>query len=196
MAAVTSDAYDIRMRRPRLTTSDLIVLIGALVAFLAGWAIKDWHDDRVRTVQAGAVKVAYPRGWLIFPALEPEVFRAVSNDDPQTTVFLTTVQTAQIDLLQAVATNNNVNPARGEPGYTQLGSKPATVDGNDAVMTDYAYVQTVAGSTTVPTVIRGRQYSWLKDGQIYTFALEGPEDNWTNLRSELNRLTDKLDTGG
>ncbi|MEA2585344.1 MAG: hypothetical protein QOF33_3429 [Thermomicrobiales bacterium] len=195
MAVATSDLYDIRMRRPRLTTSDLIVLVGALVAFLAGWAIKDWHDDRVRTVEVATVKVSYPRGWLNFPTIEPEVFRAVSNDDPQTVVFLSTATTPQIDLLQAVSTNN-ANPARGEPGYTQLGSKPATIDGNAAVMTDYAYVQTAVGGTTVPTVIRGRQYSWLKNGELYSFSLEGPEDNWTNLRAELNRLVDKIDTGG
>ena len=63
-------------------------------------------------------------------------------------------------------------------------------------MTDYAYVQSAVGGGTVPSVIRGRQYAWIKDGQLYTFALEGPEEDWDNVRTEANRLIDKVDTGG
>mgnify|MGYP000247535164 CR=1 FL=1 len=194
MAVMTRDLYDVRMRRPRLTMGDGIVLIGALVAFLIGWAIKDWHDDRLRTIDVSGVTVAYPRDWIRFPTREPEVFRAVSNDDGRTAIFLATVTTPQTDVLQAVATNN-ANPARGEPGYTQLGNKSATVDGNAAVMTDYAYVQSAVGGTTVPTVIRGRQFAWIKDGQLYTFAVEGPESRWTTLRSQADRFVDDIDTG-
>jgi hypothetical protein len=195
MATVTSSFYDVRMRRPRLTLGDLIVLVGAVVAFVAGWAIKDWHDNRTRSVQVGDVTVAYPKDWLRFPSVEPELFRAVSNDDGDIVVFLSSITTPQTDVLQAVATNN-ANPARAEPGYTQLGNQIASVDGNEAVMTDYAYVRTAIGGTTVPTVIRGRQFAWIKGGELYTFALEGPSDDWNSLKSQLGRLLDKLDTGG
>jgi hypothetical protein len=195
MAATTRDLYDVRVRRPRLTLADGIVLIGAVVAFLIGWAIKDWHDNRLRTVEESGVTISYPKNWIRFPTTEPEVFRAVSNDDARTAVFLASVTTAQMDVLQAVATNN-ANPARGEPGYVQLGNKTATVDGNTAVSTDYAYVQAAVGSSTVPTVIRGRQFAWIKDGQLFTFAVEGPESDWTATRAEANRLVKKLDTGG
>lgn len=195
MAAVTRDLYDVRMQRPRLTLKDIIVLVGALVAFLAGWAIKEWHDDRTRTVTAGTVKIAYPKDWISFPTTPPEVFRAVSNEDGDTVLFLSSVSTAQTDVLQAVTTNN-ANPARSETGYTQLANTATTVDGNQAVMTDYAYVQTAIGGTTVPSVIRGRQYAWIKDGQLYTFAMEGPEADWDTTQSEVDRLVDKIDTGG
>lgn len=194
MAAVTGDLYDVRMRRPRLTLSDLIVLVGALVAFLAGWAIKDWHDNRTRTVQVGNIGVAYPKDWLRFPSLPPEVFRAVSNYDGDTVLFLSSVKTSQTDVLQAVATNN-ANPARSEPGYTQLGNKTATVGGNDAVSTDYAYVRAAIGGSAVPAVIRGRQYAWIKNGQLYTFALEGPSGDWDTLRSQAGSLVDKIRIG-
>jgi hypothetical protein len=197
MATISSDAYDaydIHLRRPRLTVSDVIVLVGALVAFLAGWAIKEWHDNRVRTITVAEVEIAYPRGWLNFPVRDPEVFRAVSNDDGDTVVFLSAVTTPQTDVLQAVTTNN-ANPARDEVGYAQLSNKATTVDGNQAVVTDYTYVRTAIGGTTVPTVIRGRQYAWIKNGQLYTYAIEGPEDSWDSLTAEMDRLVDKIDTG-
>jgi hypothetical protein len=194
MAAVTRDLYDVRMQRPRVTLKDVIVLAGALVAFLAGWAIKDWHDTRTRTVTVANVKVAYPRDWLRFPTVPPEVFRAISNDDADTVLFLSTVNTPQTDVLQAVTTNN-ANPARSEPGYTQLGNKTATVDGNQAVMTDYAYVRSAIGGSTVPIVIRGRQYAWIKNGQLYTFALEGPSDSWDTVKSDVSRLVEMTKTG-
>jgi hypothetical protein len=197
MATISSEAYgtyDIHLRRPRLNATDVIVLVGALVAFLAGWAIKDWHDNRVRTATFGEVEIAYPRGWLSFPVRDPELFRAVSNDDGDTLVFLSAVTTPQTDVLQAVTTNN-ANPARDEVGYAQLSNQATTVDGNQAVMTDYTYVRTAIGGTTVPTVIRGRQYAWIKNGQLYTYAIEGPDDSWGSLKSEMSRLVDKVDTG-
>jgi len=188
------DSYDYHLRRPRLNINDVIVLIGAVVAFLAGWAIKDYLDDRTRTVQIDTVNIAYPQGWLSFPTTEPEVFRAISNDDGDTSLFLTQVATGQTDVLQAVTTNN-ANPARDEVGYAQLGNQTDSVDGNEAVRSDYTYVITSVGGSSVPTVIRGRQFSWIKNGQLYTFAAEGPEDNWDWVRSEANRLVDKIDTG-
>lgn len=187
MATVTRDVYEVRMRRPRLTTSDLIVLIGAVVLFLVGWAIKDWHDDRLRTTDAGGVKISYPRSWVRFPTKDPEVFRAVSSSDGRSALILTKVTTPQTDVLQAIATNNS-NPGRSEAGYAQLGNKTATVDGNAAVVTDYAYVQTSIGGSTVPAVIRGRQFAWIKNGELYTFAMEGAESQWKDVQAQLKRL--------
>src|SRR5689334_17443758 len=109
MAAIASDRDDVRLRRPKLTLSDIIVLVAALIAFGIGWAYKDWHDNRIRTQDVDGVVVAYPHSWLRFPALEPEVFRAVSNDDSREVIFLATAATPLTDVLQAVTTSS-VNP--------------------------------------------------------------------------------------
>jgi hypothetical protein len=191
MAVAARDIYDVRMRRPRLTSGDLIVLIGAVVLFLAGWAIKDWHDNRLRTAASAGVTISYPRSWVRFPTKDPEIFRAVSSSDGRSVLIVTKVTTPQTDVLQAVATNNS-NPARGEAGYAQLGNKTASVAGNQAVATDYAYVQTSIGGSTVPAVIRGRQYSWIQNGQLYTFALEGAESQWKDVESLAKRLIGKV----
>jgi hypothetical protein len=194
-AVVIKDPYDIRARRPRLTFSDLIVIVGAVALFLAGWAIKDWHDSRLRTVDVSGVSVSYPKSWIRFPSLPPELFRAVSNDDGQTVAFLSGVETPQTDILLAIATNN-ANPASGELGFTQLGNTPATVSGVAAIQTDYSYVQSSISGSTVPVVIRGRQVSWISGGQLYSFGVEGNVDDWNSVKSELNRLVKELKING
>jgi len=192
MAAVPSDLYDVRLRRPRITVSDIVVLVGAFVAFAIGWGYKEWHDNRLRTADVNGVTVAYPRNWLNFPSFEPEVFRAVSNDDSREIIFLTTITTPLTDVLQAVTTSN-ANPAQAAPGYTQLGNRIATIDGHDAVVTDYAYVDTSIGGSTIPSVIVGQQYAWLANGQLFAYAIEGPEDRWEALEDDFQRIVDKVE---
>jgi hypothetical protein len=195
MAAVPSDLYDVRLRRPKVNVSDLIVLVMALIAFGIGWAYKDWHDNRLRTAEVNGVTVAYPRSWLNFPALEPEVFRAVSNDDSREVIFLTTVASPLTDVLQAVTTSS-ANPAQTFPGYSQLGNRVGTIDGHDAVISDYAYVDASIGGSTIPSVILGQQYAWISNGQLYIFAIEGPEDRWETLENDFERVIDKVEIAG
>jgi hypothetical protein len=190
--AAIREPYDIRARRPKLKLSDLIVIVGAVALFLAGWAIKDWHDDRLRTIDVNGISVSYPRSWIRFPAMDPELFRAVSNDDGQTIAFLSGVETPQTDVLLAITTNN-ANPASGEVGFSQLSNVPTAVSGLTAIQTDYTYVQTSVSGSTIPTVIRGRQVSWISGGQLYTFGVEGAEANWDDVRSDLNRLVKELE---
>jgi len=195
MAAVSTDLYDVRLRRPKLTLSDFVVLLGAIAAFAIGWAYKDWHDNRLRTTEISGVTVAYPHSWLNFPSFEPEVFRAVSNDDSRQIIFLTTVTTPQVDILQAITTNT-VSPAQSAPGYTQLGNRATTIDGNDAVVTDYSYVDASIGGSTIPSVIVGQQYAWIVNGQLSVFAIEGPEDRWDTLEHDFKRIIDKVKISG
>jgi hypothetical protein len=194
-AAAIREPYDIRARHPRLKLSDLIVIVGAVVLFLAGWAIKDWHDNRLRSVDVSGISVSYPRDWIRFPSMEPELFRAVSNDDGQTIAFLSGVDTPQTDVLLAITTNN-ANPASGEIGFAQLSNVPTIVSGLTAIQTDYTYVQTTVSGSTIPTVIRGRQVSWISGGKLYSFGVEGAEANWESVRSELNRLIKELEVNG
>jgi hypothetical protein len=192
MATAAVPAREMRLSRPRLTGSDAIVLIGAVVAFLAGWAIKDWHDDRVSSSTIAGVTVAYPRGWVDFGGAPPVVLQAVSDENPLMAVILSVQPTNQTDVLLAIATGA---PAIGsdQPNYVQLANETTEVDGIPAVRTDYAYVVAGTGGRSVPVVIRGRQVSWITNGQLYSFAVEGPEAEWSRVRSEANRLVKKID---
>lgn len=183
------------MSRPRITLSDGIVLAGALITFLAGWAIKDWHDDRVTTASTAGVTVVYPRGWVDFGGEPPVTLHAVSDENPLMAVIMSVQPTTQADILLAIATGA---PAIGsdQENYVQLANETIEIDGIPAVRTDYAYVIAGAGGRNIPVVIRGRQVSWIANGQLYAYAVEGPESDWSQVRSEANRLIKKIDITG
>ncbi len=192
MATLSVPARDMRLSRPRITLSDAIVLAGAIIAFLIGWAIKDWHDDRITTASIADVTVAYPRGWVDFGGTPPVALQAISDENPLMAVIMSVQPTTQTDILLAIATGA---PAIGsdQENYVQLSNETIEIDGVPAVRTDYAYVIAGAGGRSVPVVIRGRQVSWIASGQLYSYAVEGPESEWNRVRGEANRLIDKID---
>ena len=193
MAATTEQIVAVRMKRPRIRLGDVIVVVAAIIAFSAGWAIKSWHDNRLRTAEVSGVTVAYPYNWIRVPSSQPVLLTAISNEDGRTRVLFSAVETPHVDALLAVATTN-ANPAAAETGFIQLGNRPATVDGRSAIATDYAYVSTALGGATAPTVIRGRQYAWIAKGRLYVFALEAPEDRWSDVQGRQSRMVNRIGT--
>jgi hypothetical protein len=192
-ASVEGQALDIKRTSPRVTAGDLVVLIGAVVLVLAGWGLKTLHDNRTNEVDVGGITVAVPQGWFRLPTVEPELLRAISNTNGRERLILTSQETTQEDLLLLVGSGAG-NPAASEVAYTQLTNENSEVDGNPAIQTDYAYVETTVGGATVPTVIRGRQEAWIKDGRIFVLALEAPEDDWDEANDKYDRLIDEVGT--
>lgn len=187
------DARPVPPPSARVTLSDLIVIAGAIAAILIGWAIKGWHDNRLVSATAAGVTVHYPRGWIQLPPVAPQQFVAISTANGRISVALTEQDTQQTDVTKILAAGV-ANQASSETGFTQLGNEQTTVDGNKAVRSDYAYVKTTIGGATVPTVMRGRQVAWIKDGKLYTFALEAPKDDWGSASGDFGRLVDKIVT--
>ena len=195
-ATASTGTLDTRPVRPvstRVTVSDLIVIAGAIAAILVGWAIKGWHDKRLVSATAAGVTVHYPRGWIQLPPIAPQQFVAISNTNGRVSVALTEQDTKQTDITKTLA-SGIANPASSQTGYTRLSNDETTVDGNKAVRSDYAYVKTTIGGSTVPVVMRGRQVAWIKDGKLFTFALEAPSGDWDGVKGDFNRLADKIGT--
>ena len=170
-------ALDIKGSSPRISHGDLFVFTLALLLVAAGGVLKQFHDNRTVTAEVGGLSVTYPRGWFRYPVEAPELFRAVSNEDGDTTLLLFAAPVGQADLPAAVA-SGVANPAVGETAYTQLASEPVDLRGNAAVRTDYAYVNTQVNGTSPPEVIRGRQIAWIKNGRVHVLALEAPDFVW------------------
>lgn len=178
--------------RPRVTWRDAIVISGAILAFLVGWGIKTWHDDRLTSAEVDGISISYPRGWVQLPGMDPVKIRAVSTSDPLTSFIYGSAEAQQPDVVLA-GTMTIINPARHGTAYTPLSSRPTTVDGQPAVVTDYAYVDSASGGT-IPVVIQGREYTWLVDGQLHAVALEAPEREWEHVEGRMDDIVGSIET--
>jgi hypothetical protein len=60
-------ALDIKEFSPRVSHGDVIVFALAILLVLAGGLLKQVHDNRTVSAEAGGITVTYPRGWFRFP---------------------------------------------------------------------------------------------------------------------------------
>ena len=184
-------ALDIKGFNPRVSRGDLIVFALALLLVVAGGFLKQIHDNRTVSAQAGGLTVTYPRGWFRYPVEAPELLRVVSDEDGDTTLLLFAGPAGQADILGAVASGVG-NPAFGETGYVQLTNEQVELRGNPALRTDYAYVNTTVSGASPPEVIRGRQIAWVMDDQVHVLALESPDFLWHESQGLFDPIVDKL----
>lgn len=185
-------ALETKRVSPRISLSDAVVFVGALAAVLLGWFVKQYDDTRMVDADVEGIAISYPRGWLALPAQEPALFQAVSDEEVGTQLTLYAAPSAATDIRQAPIFAGSINPAEDETAYSPLANGPATVGGNDAIRTDYAYVQTTVGRATAPVVIHGRQYNWVANGTLYVLALEAPETQWNTARDHFARILDTV----
>jgi hypothetical protein len=175
----------------RPTASDLVVIATIVLSLLAGGLVKYFHDTRTHEAEVAGITIAYPSNWIRLPVTASEQLKAISTDSGQSQVILTATDTTQQDVQLAIA-GGTANPRSSESDYAQLSNSSATVDGVPAVQTDYAFVKTKVGGATIPTVMRGRQVAWIKDGKLYVFAMDGAEDDWDQTQKTFNRIVDKV----
>jgi hypothetical protein len=184
-------ALDIKGYSPRISHGDLIVFGLALLLVAAGGVLKQLHDNRTVSAQAGGVNVTYPRGWFRYPVENPELLRVVSNEDGDTTLLLFVAPTGQADLTEAV-TSGVSNPATGKTAYTRLADEPVDLRGSAAIRTDYAYVNTQVSGASPPEVIRGRQIAWVINDRVHVLALEAPDLVWDKSKVLFDPIVDQL----
>jgi hypothetical protein len=184
-------ALDIKEFSPRVSHGDLIVFALALLLVAAGGVLKQIHDNRTVSADAGGVTVSYPRGWFRYPAEVPELLRVVSDEDGETTLLLFADPTGQVGL-EKIADSGVGNPAVGETAYVQLANEQIELRGNVAFRTDYAYVSAAAGGASPPEVIRGQQIAWAVNGQVHVLALESPDILWDESKVLFDRIVNQL----
>jgi hypothetical protein len=184
-------ALDIKEFSPRVSHGDLIVFALALLLVTAGGVLKQIHDNRTVSAEAGGVRVTYPRGWFRYSVEEPELLRVVSNEDGDTTLVLFAAPAGQADLVDAIDSGLS-NPAVTRTAYTQLANEQVDLLGNPAFRTDYAYVNTEGSGASPPEVIRGRQIAWIMSEQIHVLALEAPDAVWDESQELFDPIVDQL----
>jgi hypothetical protein len=184
-------ALDIKEFSPRVSHGDLVVFALALLLVAAGGVLKQIHDNRTVSADAGGVTVTYPRGWFRYPAEDPELLRVVSDEDGETTLLLFAGPAGQAGL-QEIADPGVGNPAVGEMAYVQLANEQIELRGNVAFRTDYAYVKAAASGASPPEVIRGQQIAWIMNDQVNVLALESPDVLWEESKRLFGPIVDQL----
>jgi hypothetical protein len=184
-------ALDIKEFSPRVSHGDLIVFAVALLLVAAGGVLKQIHDNRTVSAEAGGTTVTYPRGWFRYSVEAPELLRVVSNEDGATTLSLFTEPAGQTRLVDAVASGIS-NPAASKTAFVQLANEQVDLRANAAYLTDYAYVDTEASGASPPEVIRGRQIAWITNDQVYVLTLESPERFWEESKGLFEPIVDQL----
>ena len=189
--ATEGQSLDIKPFSPRVSHGDLIVFALAVLLVTAGGVLKQIHDNRTVSAEAGGVSVTYPRGWFRYPVKEPELLRVVSDEDGETSLLLFSEPAGQGDQLADV-TPGRGNPAVGKTAYVQLASEHVELRGNAALRTDYAYVDVPGVGVSPPEVIRGRQIAWIMNDQIHILALESPDILWEASNGLFDRIIGQL----
>ena len=184
-------ALDIKEFSPRVSHGDLIVFALALLLVAAGGVLKQIHDNRTVSANAGGVTVTYPRGWFRYPAEDPELLRVVSDEDGETTLLLFAEPTGQAGL-QEIADSGVGNPAFRETAYVQLANEQIELRGHAAFRTDYAYVNAAASGASPPEVIRGRQIAWVMNDQVHVLALESLDILWEESKGLFDPIVDQI----
>jgi hypothetical protein len=190
-AGTEGQALDIKVFSPRVSHGDLIVFAVALLLVVTGGFLKQIHDNRTVSAEAGGTTVTYPRGWFRYPVKAPELLRVVSDEDGATTLLLFAEPAGQADLLDAVDTGIG-NPAAVKTAYVQLADEQVDLHANAAYRTDYAYVDSGVSNAAPPEVIRGRQIAWIMNDQVYVLALESPERFWEESNGLFEPIVDQL----
>jgi hypothetical protein len=185
-------ALDIKEFSPRVSRGDVVVFVLALLLVAGGGILKQMHDNRTVSAEVGGLSLTYPRGWFRYPTKDPELLRAVSNHDGETTLLLFADPGGQAGLLDAVV-SGIANPAVEETAYVQLANEEVALRGNVAYRTDYAYVNSAVSGVSPPEVIRGRQIAWIMDDQVYVLALESPELFWDESNQLFDPIVDQLE---
>jgi hypothetical protein len=185
-------ALDIKEFSPRVSRGDLVVFALALMLVAGGGILKQIHDNRTVSAEVGGLSVIYPRGWFRYPTEDPELLRAVSNHDGETTLLLFADPGGQAGILDAVV-SGVANPAVEETAYVQLANEEVALRGNVAYRTDYAYVKSAVSGVSPPEVIRGRQIAWILDDRVYVLALESPEFLWDESNQLFDPIVDQLE---
>jgi hypothetical protein len=185
-------ALDIKEFSPRVSRGDVVVFVLALLLVAGGGILKQMHDNRTVSAEVGGLSVIYPRGWFRYPTEDPELLRAVSNHDGETTLLLFADPGGQAGILDAVV-SGVANPAVEETAYVQLANEEVALRGNVAYRTDYAYVKSAVSGVSPPEVIRGRQIAWILDDRVYVLALESPEFLWDESNQLFDPIVDQLE---
>ncbi len=175
--------------------AEITVIAVTLIALVLGWFLKSTVQNRAFNFEANGISAQAPTGWLQAKAEGDEVLHVtdLSSDGFGTTYIVRKMPiTADIQMSQIVSL---LTLERGQKltAFRVLDQHEVTVYGQPAYEVSYVFVVSDPDLThaTMPSVVRGVDYIFMKNDQAVVATYWADEANFD---SDLNRFHLFLDS--
>jgi hypothetical protein len=192
MTTTGDDIYGLRMR-----PKDLGVALVAALFLLGGLALMLATTGRTTTFQdeLSPLRVSYPADWNSADSLQNVALRVVDPTTPGGVKTSFTVEQRELDpadppTLQTLL-DRRVEQRQQLTAYHFLAEGEGTVGGERALISEYAYVvQPIdeARRSSLPVVVRAREYIVVAGEQSYYLTLAAPEAAYPAARRQFDRI--------
>lgn len=184
--------YNLRMR-----PKDLGVALVTVLCLLGGLALMLSTTLRTASFQheASPLRLEYPASWIGVDALDDVALRVVDPATPGGLRSSLTVEERELDpaappTLQTLL-DRRVAQRQQLMGYHFLSDGEAEVDGQRAIVSEYAYVvQPIdeARRASLPVVVHAREYIVISGAQSYYITMAAPEQQYAVVRRQFDRV--------
>jgi len=178
---------DERLFRMRLLPKDLGVALVALAAFGMAWLLMQQATGRTHTFadEESGVRLSYPAGWSSVESLQDVMLKV---EDPYAPSAFKTSFSVEERLLDPAAPptlqtllDRRVTERGQFTAYHFIAEQEATVDGERAIRSDFAYVVQPIDEPrrpALPVVVRAREYIVVAGERSFYLTLAAPENDW------------------
>jgi len=169
--------------------AEITVIILTVLALLIGWLFKSSVENRAFNFEAGGISAQAPSGWLQAKTEGDEVMHVtdLSSNGFGTTYILRKIPVTANTNASEVVTQLTLEHGQNLTAYRVLDQHEVTVYGQPAYEVNYVFVESDPDLThaSLPSVVRGTDYIFVKDDQAVVATYWAEE---TNFESDLNRF--------
>lgn len=188
---------DERLFRMRLVPKDLGVALVALAALGLAWLIMQQATGRTREFASEdtPLRLSYPAGWSSVDSLQDVLLKVEDPYAPSAFKTSLSVEERLLDpgappTLQALM-DRRVSERGQLMGYHFIAEAEATVDGQRAIRSDYAYVVQPIDEPrrpALPVVVLAREYIVIAGERSYYLTLAAPEADWERASERFEQI--------
>jgi len=180
--------------------NDLAVAATVIFALVLALGIRNqvYNAANVASLNAGAVRIAYPERWVM-RAADDSGFTAIRFGSPS--VYDTRVEVSSRPLnanetLDLARFDRGLKLAAELPGYRELeAAEMQVLNGAPAIVTTYGFIADPtrdAGATSLPVVVEAQDVTFAHDGLLYIVSLRADAVDWEANAHSFAIITDSL----
>jgi hypothetical protein len=167
-------------RSSRAEEPEWIVWLAVIVLLAAGLLLKNSVEGRTQNFSASGVSLSYPAEWVQLTKADQLLYAADPFSSAQ---FPTGVLVRQIPVTEVGRNLSTIGDfavawavveARDKQVYRTLGIEPVTVNGQEVIVVNYAYVpETAEGgqASSLPVVARAQDFLFLRNQTLTVVTL-------------------------